>query len=163
LLFQYFYFFKNFVLLNLKLRVGRVSVRQSISASVAPAVCTASGHRVGVLIVFPLSRPAACCCLLVEGKALLISDDTLNVAIHYIEPNRTHDVALTPQPHVQLTLTVLTHTTLPGKDVLASSHFLRIPRNFPERIHELNLRIFQDFLFFTIRHGHVSRVQTPTR
>lgn len=61
-----------------------------------------------------------------EGKALLISDDTRNVAIHYLEPNPTHGMALALQPYVQLTLTLLTHTTLPGKGVLVSLLFLHI-------------------------------------
>lgn len=52
-----------------------------------------------------LPSVTACCCLLVEGKVLLISDDTRNVAIHYLEPNPTHGMALALQPYVQHTLT----------------------------------------------------------
>jgi hypothetical protein len=110
------------------------------------------------------------CCLLLPSRGRKGSIDlgrhpkrgnTLSLAQ---PPPHTHThTALAPQPYVQLTPTLLTHTTLPGKGVPASSHFLRIPRNFPECIHELYLRIFRDFLLFVVRHGQVSPVQTPAQ
>lgn len=127
--------------------------------------------RVGVHIVFPLSRPAACCCLLVEGKALLISDDTRNVAIHYLESNPTHGKARHSHKHYSSTCCSLLRYwhTLPYRakaslcPCSSSTTTLTILRTFPESILELMPRIFQDFLFFTTRHGQASRVQTPVR
>lgn len=89
----------------------------NLSVESAPAVWTAGGQGWGA---HRLPTVTTCCLRLrLERKALLISDDTRNVAIHYLQHNPTHgtditgfEVVLTCSRPMSYWIPTLPYTTL---------------------------------------------------